>query len=256
MTLANPALAQATDAAPGPETLTSLFQPIVQLDGYQRRLVAVEALARGPRKTAYESPLALFAAARLQGTVADLDRRCILSALHEALALPRDIDVFLNVHPTTLCNDVGFPAFLADAAQHYAIAPSRLTIELLEHSRISSSECHQLKANISVIRGLGMRLAVDDVSGMPDDVRRALAVRPDFLKVCGELVRGALTDLRARAQLDAIAHQARRAGAVVIAEGIESPAVLDLAVSAGIRVVQGYLIGRPVTVGQLLLATT
>lgn len=227
--------------------VTPLFQPIVVVRaGGRRVIVAVEALSRGPQGTAFESPVALFAAVRRSGLVAQLDRLCIETALDAARRLPAHLVVFLNVHPATLCLDSGFADFLAEAAERHGIAPSRLALEILEHSRVTDCQCRQLLSALQVVRGTGVRLAVDDVSGAHEDFRRALALRPEFLKVDAEVVRGARTDLASRALLRAIAAQAAGIGARVVAEGIEDQADLDVAATAGIELAQGHLLGRPV----------
>jgi EAL domain-containing protein (putative c-di-GMP-specific phosphodiesterase class I) len=233
-----------------PGVVTPVFQPIMDLAGQRHRIIALEGLARGPQFTALESPTALFAAARRAGQVAQLDRLCIATALEAARQLPPDVDLFLNVHPATLCQDCGFPAFLANEAAQAGIAPQRITIELLEHARVSQCECRQLRATIQVLRGLGVRLAVDDVSGAPEDVRRVLSLKPEFLKMDAHVVRGARSDLRLRALLHAIAEEAAAAGAQVIAEGIEELRDLDAVSSAGITLAQGYLLGRPSPVAE------
>src|SRR4051794_1168062 len=97
--------------APRPEWLrpglvTPVFQPIVDLSGVSHEVVAVEALARGPKGTELESPAALFIAARRLGMVAHLDRLCIEAAIETAAQLPAHLEIFLNVHPSTLSQDV------------------------------------------------------------------------------------------------------------------------------------------------------
>src|SRR5947208_2008386 len=47
-----------------PGVVTAVFQPIVDLGGLRHQVVAVEALARGPKGTILESPSALFNVAR------------------------------------------------------------------------------------------------------------------------------------------------------------------------------------------------
>lgn len=226
--------------------ITSLFQPIVYVNE-ESRMIAVEALARGPRQTAYENPLALFAAARKDGSVSSLDKLCIQKALEGAALLPGYVGIFLNVHPQTLCDDCSFPAFLAESAARFGIAPQRITVELLEHARVHNCHCQQLQATVKVLKGYGVKLAVDDVGSATDDLRRALVLDPDFIKVDGDIVRGAVGDLRQRAVLHAITYQSKRCGAHVIAEGVEDPASLEVARLAGITYAQGYLLGRPVS---------
>jgi EAL domain-containing protein (putative c-di-GMP-specific phosphodiesterase class I) len=67
-------------AADGPR---AVYQPVVRLP--ERRVVAYEALARGPVGSALESPGALFGAAAREGLVGELDLACRLAALRGAL---------------------------------------------------------------------------------------------------------------------------------------------------------------------------
>ena len=228
--------------------IQAYFQPIVNLNGVRPRVVAVEALARGPHGSAVELPHAMFLAARRTGRISELDRRCIAAALLSARDLPTHLDLFLNVHPSTLCSDYEFPAFLAEMTADAAISPSRITLELLEHARVDRADCKQLRGTLQVLRGYGIRMAVDDVSGMPEDLRRALSLEPDYLKVDAWVVRGSKEAHRQRALLNAIATEAQRAGVRVIAEGIEDLRDLEVIHDAGIQLAQGYLLSRPAPV--------
>ncbi len=80
----------------------SVYQPIVDLD--TRVVIGYEALARGPQGTALRTPEALFAAARAQGLVADLDWVCRLAALSGAVhaQLPSTPDLYVNAEPEAL----------------------------------------------------------------------------------------------------------------------------------------------------------
>ena len=59
------------------------FQPVVELA--TGRVIGWEALARGPRGSALESPDQLFAAARAAGRLDELDWLCQRNALRAAL---------------------------------------------------------------------------------------------------------------------------------------------------------------------------
>ena len=228
--------------------ISSVFQPIVNVNGARPKTVAVEALSRGPHGSAVELPGAMFLAARRTGRIAELDRRCISAALEAARDLPAHLDLFLNVHPSTLCSDCEFPAFFAAAVAESGIAPSRITLELLEHARVDRSDCRQLRGTLQVLRGHGIRMAVDDVSGNPEDLRRALSLSPDYLKVDAWVVRGSKDQCRQRALLHAITNEAMRAGVRVVAEGIEELRDLEAVTDAGIHLAQGYLLSRPAPV--------
>src|SRR6266853_5115636 len=171
-----------------PGTITAHFQPIYRVRGDVMPPVAVESLARGTRSGAFGSPAVMFAAAREKGLVETLDCRCIRAAFEAAQSLSPDLDLFLNVHPRTLCLCSDFPAFLADEAARSGIALTRITLEVLEHARVADRQCCQLHASLEVLRDLGVRVAVDDVGAEPEEARRLLLFRPHYLKLDAGLV--------------------------------------------------------------------
>src|SRR5258708_23192056 len=157
-----------------PGTITAHFQPICGVRGDAMPPVAVESLARGTRSGAFGSRAVMFAAAREKGLVESLDCRCIRAAFESARNLPSHFDLFLNVHPRTLCMCSDFPAFLVDEAALAGIALSRITLEVLEHARVADRQCCQLHASLEVLRDIGVRVAVDDVGAEPEEARRLL----------------------------------------------------------------------------------
>src|SRR4051812_18545466 len=80
----------------------SVYQPIVRLP--ERRVVAYEALARGPVGSPLESPAALFAAAGTEGLVAELDWACRIAAMSGALegGIDPATALLVNVEPDVL----------------------------------------------------------------------------------------------------------------------------------------------------------
>jgi EAL domain-containing protein (putative c-di-GMP-specific phosphodiesterase class I) len=81
--------------------VTSVFQPILDLDS--GRVVAYEALARGPQGP-LARPDALFAAARTEGRLAELDAACRVAAFRGAVehGLLAPLTLFVNVEPEVL----------------------------------------------------------------------------------------------------------------------------------------------------------
>lgn len=79
--------------------ICSVYQPIVRLA--DRRVIAYEALARGPAGSALERPDMLFAAARREGLETALDWECWRAALRGALQgeMSPERALFVNVEP-------------------------------------------------------------------------------------------------------------------------------------------------------------
>jgi len=232
--------------------IRTLFQPIFKLMPEGPQLFGAECLSRGPVGSVFESPAALFGFAREAGSICILDRACIALGLCHAVNLPPSALVFLNLHPETLKDDLGFPAFLEEVAHSYGIALDRIVIELLEYSRIAwarpSKRCRQLAG----LRAKGVRLALDDVHTNVDEVSRVADYQPDFLKIDGEVLRGSRFHAPHRRFLVMMLDFAERLDIGVIAEGLETEHDLRVTQAADIALAQGFLLGRPAPVEDLL----
>jgi EAL domain-containing protein (putative c-di-GMP-specific phosphodiesterase class I) len=217
--------------------LRAAYQPIVALD--DNCIVGWEALARGPESSELESPARLFAAARQEGVERELDRACRRTALEGAAAagIGPDHSLFLNVEPRTL-DSGGVLDELAEAAHQPA-----LVVELTE--RALASRPSDVLAAVRWLRERGCRIALDDVGAD----RRSLAlmpfVAPDVIKLDAALTQEQMKAEEAARVVNAVAAEAERSGAIVLAEGIETERHLLRARAMGAELGQGWLFGRP-----------
>lgn len=232
-----------------PNGLTILFQPIVHVCGTQQ-LHAVECLARGPRGTDLEQATRLFDAVRGQHLEVEVDRLCTGAALSAARALPSWVTLSLNVHASTLSRDPGFPRALALNAAAGGIVPSRVTVELVETS--APDDDAAFARALRDLRAMGFRLAIDDVGLGHSNLKLFVDVRPDYVKIDRYFVAGVENDSYRHAILSSIGELGRNTGALVVAEGVESPATLDAVIDARICLIQGHLIAKPLSLGELL----
>jgi EAL domain-containing protein (putative c-di-GMP-specific phosphodiesterase class I) len=129
--------------------------------------------------------------------------------------------------------------------------PSQIVLEITERS---DARLSQVIADAARLRSLGFRLALDDVGAGNAGLEMLRELTVDFVKIDNTVIAGALADMHAQAVLLAIIAYAGRAGAYVIAEGIESEQILafvqnaeDLRLADGppIKGGQGYLLGPP-----------
>jgi EAL domain-containing protein (putative c-di-GMP-specific phosphodiesterase class I) len=109
-------------------------------------------------------------------------------------------------------------------------------------------------ADAARLRSLGFRLALDDVGSGNAGLAMLRELPVDFVKIDEAVISAAVEDTQAQAVLLAIIAYARRAGAYVIAEGIESEQILSFVRNADeldhagdppIKGGQGFLLGRP-----------
>jgi EAL domain-containing protein (putative c-di-GMP-specific phosphodiesterase class I) len=228
----------ATRAAPGLRDLIddggirALYQPIVELESGTP--VAYQALARGPEGSELERSGALFAEASRLTLLHELDRSFRAAALEGALAggLKPPRCLFVGVEPPTLGDD-----------EELRSGPLRVVVEL--SSRGLSTRPGEVLAAVEWLRGRDCAVALGDV-GVDD---RSLALmpflEPDVIKLDRGLVQERETSIATARAVNAVAAEAERSGATLLAEGIETDAHLLRARSMGATLGQGRLFGRP-----------
>lgn len=238
--------AAALDAIIRDRQVRSLYQPIVELDG--GRIVAWEALSRGPAGSALEFPDRLFGVAARLGRTAELDHCCRIAAIDGAIrgGLGRTQELFLNVEPDVAGAPV--PAALR-AASDRAHTELRPTVEITERALTTAPA--ELISLVDMYRRLGWGIAIDDVGADPRSIGLMPLLHPDVIKLDMAFVQGPLTRERARV-VHAVAAEAERSGAVLLAEGIENADQAAVARTLGATLGQGWHFGRP---GELRPAT-
>ncbi|HEY0783293.1 MAG TPA: EAL domain-containing protein, partial [Thermoanaerobaculia bacterium] len=75
--------------------------------------------------------------------------------------------------------------------------------------------------------------------------------RPEYMKVSRYFIKGCAFDPLRRSTLEHFAHLAKNLGAQLIAEGVESISELDVVISLGIHLIQGFLFSQPASLGEL-----
>ena len=222
----------------------AVYQPIVDLAAFEA--VGYEALVRGPAGSPLESPGALFGLAAEEGLTAELDHACRNAAVAGAAAAAErcPLTLFVNVEPGHL----GRGLRLFDDDQRATLADGRIRVVIELTERALTRRPAELLSQVERLRSLGVGIALDDV-GIDD---RSLAlipfVQPDVVKLDMRLVQDAPTRELARIA-NAVWAEAERSGAHVLAEGIETEEHLRRALAIGARLGQGWMFGRPGTIG-------
>ena len=227
----------------------SVFQPIVELatgsvQGY-------EALARGPLGP-LRSPLALFAAARSAGLLAELDDACRTAAFQGAvdLGLTAPVSVFVNVEPESID---GAPLDDLLSRTQDAHGEMRIVLEITE--RALASRPAELLRTVQLVRAMGWGVALDDVGAEPASLAFMSLLQPDIVKLDLRLVQSApgrhVTEV-----MSAVDAYLERSGALLLAEGIETEQHLETALGLGASLGQGWLFGRPCLVPDTSSART
>jgi EAL domain-containing protein (putative c-di-GMP-specific phosphodiesterase class I) len=217
------------------DTLTLCFQPIFRCSTGEA--TALEVLTR-VHHDAFASILELLDAAERLRRMPDLERAIFHRIAAVMPQLPPDIDVFVNVHPTSLAIED-----LWDERSSLGRWLPRLTIEVTERAMVH--EGAGLDRVLAQLRARGARIALDDLGAGSSGLAALGAISPDVVKLDMSLVRGLDTSSARREIVASLIRLSHRLGMRVVAEGVESPAERDLLVALGCDLLQGYLLGRP-----------
>ena len=230
---------RAVDLALARGGLQTVFQPIVDLRTLDE--VGVEALTRGPRRTQYERPDRLFAAARSTRRLAELDWACRCQAFRTAAAadVRPPTRVFVNAEPQTI--GTACPAHLL---RDWVSAHRRLRVVVEVTERDLCAAPGELLRVAATLHELGWEIALDDVGANDAGVALLPVLRPDIVKLDMGLLAPRLSS-RQRGVLRAVEAYVAGTGAAVVAEGVETEAHLARARALGADWGQGWLLGRP-----------
>jgi EAL domain-containing protein (putative c-di-GMP-specific phosphodiesterase class I) len=232
------------------DALAVEFQPVVDSRGV---IHSVEALARWhhPERGPIDPETFLSLAERHRQAMAvgeALIRQSLASFALLAQAAP-NLSLALNLAPSTL-SDPALGERLGPWLAEAGIAAERVTIELTERSVLEPTAT--VRANLDVIRNLGMKLALDDFGTGYSSLNLLNSLKPDTVKIDQSFVRAMENDPYAHQIVSLIAGLNPRMNLDIVAEGVENFSSVELLQSLGIQRFQGYYFSRPKTASQLL----
>jgi EAL domain-containing protein (putative c-di-GMP-specific phosphodiesterase class I) len=223
---------------------TLFYQP--QLDLLSRTRVGDEALLRalGPDRRLH-GPQRTLSRAHAAGELEAVARWTLDVATAQAAALAAAgwrTPIAVNLSPGQLFPEL--PDMLHALLDARSLPRSALVIELTEDQPLDDAAAHVLVA----LSEAGQPLALDDLGHAFANLDRVvLPVRWSQLKLDRALVRRACDGhAAAGAVVRAVAGLGRELGALVIAEGLESPRDVAMTLTLGVTVGQGYGLGAPV----------
>ncbi|MEK6719073.1 MAG: bifunctional diguanylate cyclase/phosphodiesterase [Chloroflexota bacterium] len=234
-------LAAAVSGIVSANQLAAVYQPIVSLA--TGRPIGFEGLVRPAEGAAFPDASSLFAAAEIADRSVELDLACI-KIVAEGIR-PDEPGAYLsvNVSPRTLESDLFQLSDFMSIFKRRGIQPDQIVLEMTE--RESVEDLDQLRRNVAACRKAGIRIAADDVGAGNAGLRLLSEIQFDILKVDLSLVQGGIVHDPSYAVLRGLQEMADRWGAIVVAEGVETPEQLAVLRRLGIGAAQGYLLGRP-----------
>lgn len=236
----------------GDVRVISAFQPIYSIA--HRRIVGLEALARG-----VDTGGAIVPPARLfdlpdQPAVVALDRLCQRVHIDNFRALaPPSAWLFLNVDPGTLGQQTDYLAFLQALLADSGLPPNRIVIEVLE-STIDDEAA--LETHIQACKALGFLIAIDDFGAGQSNFERIWRIKPDIVKLDRRMVQKAGMDASVRSLIRGITALLHQCKCIVLAEGVENEAEAMAAMQGGVDLVQGFFFAHPFLLSEAIRSRT
>jgi diguanylate cyclase (GGDEF)-like protein/PAS domain S-box-containing protein len=145
-------------------------------------------------------------------------------------------------------------ALIEEALAEAGIDPARLTFELTETAAIANIE--DAKAFATRLRGRGCQLALDDFGAGFGSFYYLKSFPFDYLKIDGDFIRSLATSPMDQLVVEAIVSIARGMGKKTVAEFVADEETLHLLRKIGVDCAQGYHIGMPRPVPEVLYGTS
>ena len=136
-----------------------------------------------------------------------------------------------------------------EVLQSCDLAPSRLELEITETVLIEDAETALV--TLHKLKSLGVRIAMDDFGTGYSSLSYLQRFPFDKIKIDRAFVSGVDQNAGSRAIIRAVTGLGDALGLSVIAEGVETPAELEVLTAENCDEIQGYLLSRPVPVEDL-----
>jgi EAL domain-containing protein (putative c-di-GMP-specific phosphodiesterase class I) len=182
------------------------------------------------------------------GLIREIDRWVIRNACGLA-AGGHPVEVNLSA------DSLGDPTLLAFVEQELArtgAEPAHIVFELTETGLLRDEDSAQ--SFIEGVSRLGSRVALDDFGTGYGGFTYVKRLPVDFLKIDVEFVRDLAQNAASQHVVRAVVNLARDFGHRTVAEGVEDDETLELLRGLGVDFAQGFGIGRPAPLDQVLRA--
>lgn len=216
---------------------TMAFQPIVDL--YEQRIVAHEALVRGPDGAGAGQVLARVTPETLYA----FDQACRVKAIELAARLEMRGQLSINFLPNAVYEPRACIRATLEAAARTGFDPRRLSFEVVESEALA--EPAHLRRIVQEYRRQGFTIALDDFGTCYSSLARLADLRPDIVKIDRDLVRDCDRDRVRLAIVASMIELGRSIGARIVLEGIERTGEAEALRAVGGRYMQGFLFAKP-----------
>jgi diguanylate cyclase (GGDEF)-like protein/PAS domain S-box-containing protein len=230
--------------------LSLFFQPqAVSADTVAgSQVVGFEALARWLHPVrGFVSPADFIPLAEESGLIVEMGEWILREACREAASWPKPLQIAVNLSPVQFMHGdvVGLVhAILLETG----LAPGRLELEITEGVLIEDFD--RGLALLRRLKALGVRISMDDFGSGYSSLSYLQAFPFDKIKIDRAFVMNLGRNPQSAAIVRAVIDLGHGLEMSIVAEGVETTDQLVFLSDEGCDAVQGYLIGKPLPIGQ------
>lgn len=224
------------------------YQPV--FDTKTKKIAGAEALIRWHHPSrGLLFPDSFIPMAEETGLIVALGEWVLQQACRDAAAWPGDLKVAVNLSARQFKPGNLFDVVLCSLVES-GLNPQRLELEVTETALLDHQAEHL--QTLRQLKNIGISIVLDDF-GTGYSSARYLTLYPfDKIKIEKSFIQGMGTQRESSAIIASALALARGLDIAVTAEGVETQERLHQLTLAGVDFAQGYLIGRPVTLGEFL----
>jgi diguanylate cyclase (GGDEF)-like protein len=223
------------------------YQPFFDVQTGRRQ--GLEALVRWRHPTKGLIPPDQFIPlAEDTGLIVPLGEWVVRRACDDATTWPEDVKVAVNLSPVQFKQAELFDV-IQSALRNSGLSPERLEIEITESVLLErAAENH---AFMEKLKSMGISLALDDFGTGYSSLSCLTAFPFDKIKIDKSFIGNLTSHRNSSAIISSIVTLARGLDMSVTAEGVETREQFERLGALGVNFAQGYLLGRPVAIGEL-----
>ncbi|QCI99490.1 EAL domain-containing protein [Agrobacterium larrymoorei] len=222
------------------------YQPIFSFSSSDP--VAFEALVRWKHPVrGWISPAEFIPVAEKTGQICAIGDWVLQRACLDAARLPNEAAVAVNVSAVQL-QQGDIAAKVQAALEESGLPPSRLEIELTETVLLTGPSA---TTGLEDIHALGVSVVLDDFGTGYSSLTYLMTLPISKIKIDRSFVADVMSKSESRAIIQGLIHIAEGLGLKTTAEGVETQEQLSLLRAAGCDLLQGYHLGRPMTVTEI-----